>query len=97
MRDRLEEAKAEYKGPTLDECEREVVAANGSSIEAQESLSRVKKLYDKSVQDVDAAVRRCRMARFYQESAAHHENLIEQWGESIAELEAAGRGDAVNG
>ena len=94
-RERLKEIEQEYTGPTLDECDREVLMANRASIAAQERLQTATAELERARTSVDDAVNRCKMARYYQEAAANHENTIEGFREIIDELTEAGQGKVV--
>lgn len=91
-RDRLAAIIDEYYGPTLNECDAEVLAANAASVAASERLKNATAELEAARVAVDSAVRRCRMARFYQESAARHEAIVESWAELVEEMSSC---DAV--
>jgi len=91
-RDRLAAIIDEYDGPTLNECDAEVLAANAASVAASQRLKNATAELEAARLTVDSAVRRCRMARFYQESAARHEAIVESWTELVEEM---GSCDAV--
>lgn len=94
-RERLKEIESEYTGPTLDECDREVLKANKASIAAQDQLRAAKAQLEQARSAVNDATNRCRIARHCQEFAANHENTIDGFREIIDELVEFGQGKVV--
>lgn len=94
-RERLREIEQEYTGPTLDECDQEVLKANRASIAAQDQLRAATAQLEQARTAVKDATNRCRIARHCQEFAANHENTIEGFREIIDELTEAGQGKEV--